>query len=472
MADEILEIVKGLASNKVPAFSGLSRRTIINLKNKRDKIKDEAKDLKEKVLKIMGEIKQGIDILAKSVNGEYCIDIEDVFKHFKIINSEIEKEDKREIVELVCQKDNVKLLEMICQQENKDGGGSTKIDQQYSWKGEFTGYERLIDLLQYVLKRGCSSEIVLCIAEKVYGHTHVIYNGKQYLDDIQVVRIEGKFDYPDSVIEDCLKAAIELGYKNVVLVMLGGDIYHCIRLMKGEKFQEEKKAFDMIKETVAEVMSSWVNCKQDLSKEVKGLLKEGIEIDINKMRKEELINELEYRGIEPSRDERQSKRGLVEKLRENLKGEEVKLRLNKTLVGALISTLFFNHQVKKPFKIEISQPDKSRKEKEINELNKKIDSKSFVKEKVLEKIKLLNSSSHTSNSWFFKEVLAAIVNEDDEGDSPGSKAANSKGFMQNNCGQGGKSYYNAGTGSYLNSQNSPRGVGMLDSKSLNEKLKT
>ncbi|GFS70767.1 uncharacterized protein NPIL_366211, partial [Nephila pilipes] len=248
------------------------------------------------------------------------------------------------------------------------------------------------------------------------------------------------------------------------------------------------------------------------------------------MRKEELINELEYRGIEPSRDERQSKRGLVEKLRENLKGEEVKLRLNKTLVGALISTLFFNHQVKKPFKIEISQPDKSRKEKEINELNKKIDSKSFVKEKVLEKIKLLNSSSHTSNSWFFKEVLAAIVN--DEGrfnklkavcaaickepmerllrgakvhedvvdvlgffgvdslvldksnvvassipllqisppDSPGSKAANSKGFMQNNCGQGGKSYYNAGTGSYLNSQNSPRGVGMLDSKSLNEKL--
>ncbi|GFS70753.1 hypothetical protein NPIL_366171 [Nephila pilipes] len=101
---------------------------------------------------------------------------------------------------------------------------STRMNHNTHGKENLLVIKRLIDLLQYVLKRGCSSEIVYC--EKVYGHAHVIYNGKQYLDDIQVVRIEGNFDYPDSVIEDCLKAAIELGYKDVVPVMLSGDIYY------------------------------------------------------------------------------------------------------------------------------------------------------------------------------------------------------------------------------------------------------
>ncbi|GFS70749.1 uncharacterized protein NPIL_366151 [Nephila pilipes] len=532
-----------------------------------------------------------------------------VFEILKKVNRLLLPQDRRRLVEFVCQKDNVKLLEMICRQENKDGGGSTRIDQQYSWKGEFTGYKRLIDLLQYVLKRGCSSEIVLCIVKKVYGHAHVIYNGKQYLDDIQVVRIEGNFDYPDSVIEDCLKAAIELGYKDVVPVMLSGDIYYCIRLMKGEKFQEEKKAFDMIKETVAEVMSSWVNDEgQSFKDDVQRLLKKGIDIGIKDMQIKDLIAELGDQGIKLTRDDKSSKERLVEKLKEKEVGE---VRLSKTVVGGLISTLFFNYQDelvevlkdKELFKLGVSIKDKGQKEKEINELNKRIDSKSFVKEKVLEKIKLLNSSSHIFNGWFFREVLSAIVNGEEKlgklkavctaickekvekllkdvkvgedvvgalklfgvepnqtsiprkihsevaviphftgdiknlvkgikklndlslmadeileivkglasnkvpafsglsrrtiinlknkrdkikdeakdlkekvlkimgeikqgidilaksvNDSPGSKAANSKGFMQNNCGQGGKSYYR-GTGSYLNSQNSPRGLG-------------
>ncbi|GFT71153.1 uncharacterized protein NPIL_297571 [Nephila pilipes] len=408
---EIDKETRGLKESDRLAFSGLSRDIITELKKKRrlkEGLTDDEKDnLSNAVSQAMSEIKEGINILTSST------DVGDIFEHFEVINSEIEKENKREIVELVCQKGNVKLLEIICQQENKDVKVSIWIGYQYVWKGDFTGYKTLIDLLQYVLEQPCSPEIVLCIAEKVYGRAHVIYNGEQYLNSKQIANIKGSFDYSDSVIKNCLKAAIKLSYKNVVQVMLGGDIYHCIRLTKGEEFQEEKKALDMVKKAVAEVMSSWVeqSCKQDLLKEVKDLLKEGIEIDINKMRKQELIDELESRGIELSRDDKRSKERLVEKLG----GEKVRLRLGKTVVGGLISALFFNHQdelMEKPFKIKILPQNASKREKEIKELNEKINSKNFVKEKVLEKIKLLNSSSHAFNSCFFREVLAAIVNDE------------------------------------------------------------
>nr|WP_253308785.1 hypothetical protein [Rickettsia endosymbiont of Ceutorhynchus assimilis] len=153
------------------------------------------------------------------------------------INDKITKDERREIVEFVCQKSNVRLLEMICQRENKDKGGSSNVGVKYRWKGTFTGYSKLIDLLQYVIDNRYSPEIVLFIVKKIYGYAHILCNGKQYLDRAQAGNIKVNFGYQDLVIKKFLKQAIKLGYKDAVLIMLSGDIYHCICLVNWQKFQ-------------------------------------------------------------------------------------------------------------------------------------------------------------------------------------------------------------------------------------------
>nr|WP_253308783.1 hypothetical protein [Rickettsia endosymbiont of Ceutorhynchus assimilis] len=191
-------------------------------------------------------------------NNKYIrFDTQRIFALFEVANELIDPSDRKNFVEFVCQKGNVQLLEMICQRENKDGG-SNSIVRQYRWKGTFTGYSKPTDLLQYVIDNRCSPEIVLCIVKKIYGYAHILCNGKQHLDNIQVTNTERVFDYQGLVIKKFLKQAIKLGYKDAVLIMLSGDIYHCIRLMTWKMFQENqefREAYDMIKETVADVIS-------------------------------------------------------------------------------------------------------------------------------------------------------------------------------------------------------------------------
>lgn len=174
---------------------------------------------------------------------------------------------------------------MICRQETPRGSNCT--EWQYKWEGTFTGYSDLIDLLKYVTDNRCSPEIVLCIVKKVYGYAHIFYNGQQYLDSIQIRTVKGICGYQDSVIKEPLKQVIKLGYKDAVSVMLSGDIYHSIRLMKWQRFQEEPEfieAHDMIKKTVEDVINSWVEgCKDSLL----NLLDQGIKIEMKKMSRED-----------------------------------------------------------------------------------------------------------------------------------------------------------------------------------------
>ncbi|WP_261983858.1 tetratricopeptide repeat protein [Wolbachia pipientis] len=399
------------------AFSELTRKIIRDLKEKKDLTGEEKEDL---ISKAVSEIKKGIDILADSTIGSKTyVDVEDTFKHFEPINGEITKEERKEkeIVELVCQKGNVQLLEMICQKEKKDAKGINTIDVQYKWNGTFTGYSKLIDLLQYVIDNRCSPEIALCIAEKMYGGAHVLCNGEQYLNSNHA---KGIFGYPGSIVKESLKKAIKLGYKDTVSVMLSGDIYHCIRLMKWEVFQgkqEFREAYDIIKETVADVISSWVEDKQFCKDSVQNLLDQGIETDIKKMGKEDLILQLEYLGEKVVNKACITKENLMKELKERGK-EKGEVRLRPTVVGALISTLFFKHQDKtmkvvkgESFTLKTIKEEKCEKRKELQELNKKVNSKESINNTALGLIESLNSGNHASNGWFFREVLARVVNE-------------------------------------------------------------
>lgn len=60
--------------------------------------------------------------------------------------------------------------------------------------------------------------------------------------------------------------------------MLSGNIYHCIRLMKWKTFKKNQKflpAYDMIKETVAYVISSRGENKQSCKDDLQHLLNQG-----------------------------------------------------------------------------------------------------------------------------------------------------------------------------------------------------
>nr|WP_253308825.1 hypothetical protein [Rickettsia endosymbiont of Ceutorhynchus assimilis] len=119
----------------------------------------------------------------------------------------------------------------------------------------------------------------------MYTRVHILCNGEQYLDSNQVKNIRGSLSYQDSAVKEFLKKAIKLGYRDAVSVMLSGDIYHCIRLMKWKVFQENQEflaAYDMVKEAVADVISSWVKDKQSCKGSVQNLLDKGIEIDVKK----------------------------------------------------------------------------------------------------------------------------------------------------------------------------------------------
>ncbi|MFP3018227.1 MAG: hypothetical protein ACEY3E_04945, partial [Candidatus Tisiphia sp.] len=227
------------------AFSGLTRKIIRDLEEKKDLADKEKKDL---ISKALSEIKKGINIFADKTAVK--VDVKDIFLSFELINSKIKKEQKREIIELVCQKGSVQLLEMICKQENENSKEGGKVEKQYKWEGTFTGYSKFIDLLQYVIDNQYSPEIVLFLAEKMYGCVHITYNGKQYLEPSTLASIKKFFNYQDSVAKELLKQVIKLGYKDAVSVMLAGDIYHSIRLMKWKVFKEKPEfveAYDMIK---------------------------------------------------------------------------------------------------------------------------------------------------------------------------------------------------------------------------------
>ncbi|WP_353281825.1 hypothetical protein [Wolbachia endosymbiont (group B) of Horisme vitalbata] len=382
------------------AFSGLTRKIILDLEEKGGLTDKEKKD---SILKVVSKIKEGINILADNTAAN--IDIQDMFLSFELINSKIENEQKKEIVEFACQKGNVKLLEMICEKEKKDKV-SFCLNKQYSWKGNFSGYSRLIELLQYVIDNRCSPEIVLCLAEKTYGYAHILYNGEQYFSKRKIEDLKRRFNYQDSDIKDLLKQAVKLGYKDAVSVMLSGDIYHCIRSMKLETFQEKEEfvqAYDTIKKTIADVISSW---KEDCKDDVQLLLDQGIEIDIDRMKKQDLILQI----IE---DVPNIAHKTLDQLKKILKKEvgqkNVRIKLRLTIVGALIVTLFFNYRDQvlegRSFTIKISKQDSSRKKEKIDQLN------SNVKDTVFELINVLNSASHINNNWFFREVLVKVVNE-------------------------------------------------------------
>ncbi|GFX31827.1 uncharacterized protein TNCV_171601 [Trichonephila clavipes] len=339
-----------------------------------------------------------------------------VFELIVKVNRFFLAKDRRKLVEAVCLSGNVILLEMICQREMKDARHTAWVHDKYPWKGEFTGYETLIDLLQFVLDQRCSPQIVRCIAEKVFGWHHNVLNGRKYLTNFQTQNMEDGFNQTSSI-ASCLKTAIRLGYIDTVLLMLSGDIYHCIHLMKEENFQKERRlreALDVVKETVANVMGSWA--KELCKNEVKDLLNIGIEIDIEKKTKKDLTDELEYHEVVLSEDEKESRGKLEKRLYKEL---GAKVRLRRTVVGALISTLFFNYRnelvklliEKKPFKLGILRHDKNAREEQIEELNRNVYSKKLVQEKVLKSIELLNSSSHLKHNWFFREVLEKVVNE-------------------------------------------------------------
>ncbi|MFP3023842.1 MAG: tetratricopeptide repeat protein [Wolbachia sp.] len=403
------EAKEGCSSDEL-AFSGLTRKIIRGLEQKKD-----LTDKEDLISKAVSEIEKGINIFADGTVAN--IDVKDIFLSFELINSKIKKEQKREIVELICQKGNVQLLEMICQKEKKDVRGSDKVEQQYKWRGIFTGYSKLIYLLQYVIDNRCSPEVVLCIAEKIYGTAHVFYNGEQYLDSNQVKNIRGSLSYQDSVVKEFLKKAIKLGYKDTVLVMLSGDIYHSIRLMKWKVFKEKQEfseAYDMIKETVADVISSWVKDKQFYKDYVRNSLDQGIETDMEEMKKEDLIRQLEYLGKKVVNKTYITKENLMKELKK-LGGKKGKVRLRPTVLGALISTLFFKHQDEvmkgESLILKTTLDEKSKKEKILDELNRKINSGKDIDDTVLKLIKSLNSASHLLNNWFFREVLAKVVNE-------------------------------------------------------------
>ncbi|WP_434732345.1 tetratricopeptide repeat protein [Wolbachia endosymbiont of Zygogramma bicolorata] len=402
---------KGNCSSDELAFSGLTRKIIRDLEQKKD-----LTDKEDLISKAVSEIKKGINILADGTAAS--IDAKDIFLSFELINDKITKEKRKEIVELICQKGNVQLLEMICKREEKDAkGDNKKVERQYRWNGTFTGYSKLIDLLQYIIDDRCSPEIVLCIAEKMYGRAHVFCNGAQYLDSNQAKHMRGNFSYPGSVVKEFLKKTIKLGYKDAVSVMLSGDIYHCIRLMKWKVFQENqefREAYNMIKETVADVISSWVKDKQSCKSYVQNLLDQEIETEMKRMKQEDLVYQLECLGKKATDKDSFTQEKLMKELKK-LGKEKGEVRLRPTVLGALISTLFFKHQDKvmkgESFTLKTTLPEKSRKEKKLNELNQKISSEEPIKGTVLELIKSLNSSSHLSNNWFFREVLAKVVNE-------------------------------------------------------------
>ncbi|GFQ83493.1 hypothetical protein TNCT_148711 [Trichonephila clavata] len=362
------------------------------------------------------ECDQENNIAEKDNNKAGNFDPLQVFELLVKVNHLFLAKDRRKLVEVVCLSGNEILLEMICQREMRDARRTAWVHDTYPWLGKFTGYETLTDLLQYVLVQRCSPQIVRCIAEKVFGWHHNVLNGREYLTKFQIQNMEDSINQKSSIMR-CLKMAIELGYIDTVLIMIGGDVYHCIRLMKDEIFQKERKfreALDVVKEAVANVMSSWN--EQLCKKEVKELLTIGIETDVEKMTKKVLIEELEYHEMELSIDEKESREILVKKLYKEL---GAKVRLKRTVVGALISTLFLKYRNelarliidKKPFKLGILRCDKNTREKQIEELNRNVYSKKLVQEMVLKSIDLLNSSSHLKYNWFFREVLENVVNE-------------------------------------------------------------
>ncbi|MFP3029704.1 MAG: hypothetical protein ACEY3M_00500, partial [Wolbachia sp.] len=161
----------------------------------------------------------------------------------------------------------------------------------------------------------------------------------------------------------------------------------------------------------ADVISSWVEgCKDS----VLNLLDQGIEIDINKMDKADLIYQLERLEESVKSRTNMNKGELIKNLKE-LEKEKGEVRLRSAIVGALISTLFFNYQDKVMegglFILKIKQQDDSKKGKILGELNKKISNGKSIEDTVLGLIKLLNLGNHVTSNWFFREVLAKIVNE-------------------------------------------------------------
>nr|WP_253308998.1 tetratricopeptide repeat protein [Rickettsia endosymbiont of Ceutorhynchus assimilis] len=351
-------------------------------------------------------------------NKHIRFDTQRIFALFEVANELVDLSDRRNFVEFICQKGNVQLLEMVCKKESKAIAGNL-LTFQYKWNGTFAGYSRPTDLLEYVIDNRCSPEIVLCIAKKIYGGVHAFCNGKQYINSAQT-KARKNCDYPDSVVEEFLKKAVKLGYKNTVSVMLSGDIYHCIRLMKWKVFKEKPEflaAYNMIKETVADVISSWVEDKQSCKDDVRRLLDQGIEIDVKEAGREDIAYQLEFLEKKVIDKNRPSKEKLVKEL-EKLGKKKGEVRLRSSVVGALVSTLFFKYQdeAMKVVKGELFTPKitasiEDKKEKKLNELNEKINSGESINDTVLELIQLLNSASHFANGWFFREVLAKVVNE-------------------------------------------------------------
>nr|WP_253308826.1 hypothetical protein [Rickettsia endosymbiont of Ceutorhynchus assimilis] len=132
------------------------------------------------------------------------------------------------------------------------------------------------------------------------------------------------------------------------------------------------------------------------------------------MSNKDLTYQLEYLGKEVMDKSNASKEKLMKELKK-LGKEKGEVRLRSTVVGALISTLFFKHQDEamkgESFTLKTTSDEKSKKAKELNELNKKINSEEPINDTVLELIQSLNSGSHLSSNWFFREVLAKVVNE-------------------------------------------------------------
>ncbi|GFQ83498.1 hypothetical protein TNCT_148731 [Trichonephila clavata] len=142
-----------------------------------------------------------------------------VFELLVKVNSSFLAKDRRKLVEVVCLSGNEILLEMICQREMRDARRTAWVHDTYPWKGEFTGYEALTNFLQYVLVQRCRSQIVRCIAEKVFGWHHNVLNGREFLTNFQIQSMADSVNQKSSIMS-CLKTSVELGYIDTVLVML------------------------------------------------------------------------------------------------------------------------------------------------------------------------------------------------------------------------------------------------------------
>nr|WP_253308786.1 hypothetical protein [Rickettsia endosymbiont of Ceutorhynchus assimilis] len=102
----------------------------------------------------------------------------------------------------------------------------------------------------------------------------------------------------------------------------------------------------MIKETVADVVSSWVKeeeSKQYCKNYLQCSLDQGIKVNMKDMDAASLAYQLEYLGKGLVNGKANVKQKLVQKLKE-LGKEKGEVILRPTIVGSLISMLFFGHR--------------------------------------------------------------------------------------------------------------------------------